>query len=172
MNPKTGLHEKLAEIRRRCAAASPPPWTVERNGHGAAIIRTGAADGENRLVVRREREPASDADVRFIALARAVTERLVDAVERGDAGAFSAEELDEIDAAVEGASLPPWKPFLESTEPIGGSSVIWVGGEREDEPDMYVWLGDDRRSASDPDVDFIAHARQDVPELVAAVRRL
>jgi hypothetical protein len=69
-------------------------------------------------------------------------------------------------------SPPRSWPFLESIEPIGGPSVIWVGGERDDEPDMYVWLGEDRRAAPDPDVDFIAHARQDVPELLAAVRKL
>jgi hypothetical protein len=162
----------LPKIRRRCAGASPAPWTVERDGDGAAIIRTGRTEGENRLIVRRESEPASDFDVRFIALARMVLERLVDAVERGDAAGFSAQELHEIDAAVGAASAPPWVPFLESTQPIGGLSVIWVGGERDDEPDMYVWLGEDRRTAPDPDVDFIAHARQDVPELLAAVRQL
>jgi hypothetical protein len=172
MGPTSELHENLTKIRRRCAAASPAPWTVERDGDGAAVIRTGRAEGENRLIVRRDHEPASEADVRFIALARTIVERLVDAVERGEAGTFSAQELDEIDAAVAGASSPPWVPFLESTQPIGGSSVIWIGGERDDEPDMYVWLGEDRRAAPDPDVEFIAQARQDVPELLAAARQL
>jgi hypothetical protein len=110
--------------------------------------------------------------VQFIALARTVVERLVDAVERGDAEAFSPQELDEIDAAVAASSLPPWMPFLESNQPIGGPSVIWMGGERDDEHDMYVWLGEDRRAAPEPDVAFIADARQDVPELLAAVPQL
>jgi hypothetical protein len=75
------LQENLPKIRRRPAAAGPAPWTVERDGDRASIIHTQTAGGENRLIVTRELEPASDADVRFIAIARTVIDRLVDAVE-------------------------------------------------------------------------------------------
>jgi hypothetical protein len=76
---------------------------------------------------------------------------------------------DKIEHAMNEASEPPWMAFIEDDQPIGGTSVIWIG-ESDDEPDMYVWLEDD--IAPGADVDFIAHARQDIPSLVSTVRRL
>ena len=65
------------------------------------------------------------------------------------------------------ASPPPWKAFLASDGGVAGSSVIWVS-DRDDEPDMYLWL--DGAIAPDADFEFVAAVRQDVPRLLEAVR--
>jgi hypothetical protein len=161
------LHERLDAIRARLAETSPAPWTVETGGEGARFVRTGQTDGEDRLFVRHDLAPAPDGDVAFIALARNVLERLVDALD-GNPHSISPEELDEIQAAADGATRGPWTPFIEERQPIGGSSVIWVGGDDFD-ADMYLWLGDDM--APGELFDFVAYARQDVPWLVDEIRR-
>jgi hypothetical protein len=71
-----------------------------------------------------------------------------------------------IDAVANRAAPGPWTAFIEEVQPIGGPSVIWVGGD--DDPDMYLWLG--TKIASPGDVNFVAHAREDVPTLVEAIR--
>jgi hypothetical protein len=53
---------------------------------------------------------------------------------------------------------------------MSGDSFIRVGGLDDDEPDMYV--SRDSAPASIADKDFIAHARQDIPRLLAEVGRL
>ena len=49
-------------------------------------------------------------------------------------------------------------------------SVIRVGTFHDDEPDIYVFR--DREPANDADLDFIAAARQDIPRLIAEIKRL
>lgn len=154
----------LAEIRQRIAAASPAPWTVEADSNGFKHIRVGTADGA-RLTVTRDQKAGDDADLEFIALARNVLPRLVNAL-LGKANAVTIDELDKIDAVTDRATRGPWRAFVEEVQPIGGPSVIWVGGN--DDPDMYLWIGS--KIAPPGDVTFVAHAREDVPALVAEIR--
>lgn len=75
-------------------------------------------------------------------------------------------ELDEMqrraDAAVEG----PWHAFVEGPDDAG-SSCIFV---RDMDDEFY--LSPQRYANSAPELNFIAAARQDVPRLIAEVRRL
>ncbi len=91
--------------------------------------------------------------------------RLVSALD-GKQRSVTIEELDMIDAVASRATAGPWTAFIEEVQPIGGPSVIWVGGD--DDPDMYLWLG--TKIAPPGDVNFVAHAREDVPALVAAIK--
>lgn len=86
------------------------------------------------------------------------------------------EELDAIEARCVAASPGPWKSFVEGRDHFGGDDFIRVGDDTQDESDMYVSRAEAEagaiRPASAPDLDFIACARQDVPTLVAEIRRL
>jgi hypothetical protein len=55
----------------------------------------------------------------------------------------------------------PWKSFVEARDQIGGSDFIQTGGN-----DIYL------TGASADDQDFMACARQDIPLLIAEIRRL
>jgi hypothetical protein len=68
------------------------------------------------------------------------------------------------------ASPGPWEAFVEGRDHTSGDTMIRIGGPKGNEPDMYV--SRDLKVASEADHDFIAHARQDLPLLVAEVRRL
>ena len=59
------------------------------------------------------------------------------------------------------ATPGPWKSYVEGRDHDSGSSFIMTGGE-----DIEL-IG-----ASVADQDFIAHARQDIPQLLAEIRRL
>jgi hypothetical protein len=59
------------------------------------------------------------------------------------------------------ATLGPWKSYVEGRDHDSGSSFIMTSGE-----DIEL-IG-----ASVADQDFIAHARQDVPQLLAEIQRL
>ena len=75
-------------------------------------------------------------------------------------------QLDEIRRRADAASPGPWKASIEGRDHEGGSSFIMVG-EGPDRRDDIELTG-----ATPADYDFIAHARQDVPLLVAEVLRL
>jgi hypothetical protein len=162
---RSNLLSVLAEIRERLAAASPAPWTVETDSNSVKYIRVGAEQSGAQLSVKRDQEPGDDADVEFIAMSRNVLPRLVSALD-GKQRSVTIEELDMIDAVANRATPGPWTAFIEEVQPIGGPSVIWVGGD--DDPDMYLWFG--TKIASPGDVNFVAHAREDVPTLVEAIR--
>src|SRR5215472_847851 len=83
-------------------------------------------------------------------------------------------ELHRIERRCEAASKQPRECFLESHGGLGGSSFIRVGGMDDNEPDMYASRDgvEGLMPASDGDLDFIAYARQDLPDLLAEVRRL
>jgi hypothetical protein len=74
---------------------------------------------------------------------------------------LSATQLDEIRERCEAATRGPWKSYIEGREKMNGSSFIMTAGE-----DIYL------RGATDADQDFIAHARQDIPTLLAEIERL
>lgn len=72
------------------------------------------------------------------------------------------EELDEIERRCAAAQPGPWVSYVEGRDHVAGSDFVMVG-----EGDSIELTG-----ATVADQDFIAHARQDVPRLVAEVRRL
>jgi hypothetical protein len=82
-------------------------------------------------------------------------------------------ELDAIEARCQAASPGPWRAFVEGRDHWGGDDFIRVSDLGE-EPDMYVSRAAEAglRPASPADLDFIAAARQDIPKLLAEVRRL
>jgi hypothetical protein len=82
--------------------------------------------------------------------------------------------LEQIERRCNAASKPPWQSFVEGRDHWGGDNFIRVGGMDDSEPDMYVSraVGRGLAPASDADLDFIASARQDLPRLLAEVRRL
>ena len=75
-------------------------------------------------------------------------------------------QLAEILSRAEKASPGPWKSFVEGRDHSSGSSFIRVGPDGDRRPDIEILGG------TTADQDFIAHARQDVPLLVAEIRRL
>jgi len=79
-------------------------------------------------------------------------------------------ELDAMQQRADAASRAPWRSWIEDRDQECGSSFIQVGSDDDRDEDMYVSRDD--RPISDADLDFIAAARQDVPRLVAEVRRL
>jgi hypothetical protein len=80
------------------------------------------------------------------------------------------EELDAIRARCQAASRAPWVSFAEGRDHESGDSFIMIGDGQDREADMYI--SRDAKPASIEDQDFIAHARQDVPALLAEVDRL
>jgi hypothetical protein len=86
-------------------------------------------------------------------------------------------ELNTIERRADEASPGPWESFIERCDHLAGDDFIRTGGYDDDGPDMYVTLaggrvGSEPVSAGCNDLDFIAGARQDVPRLIAEVRRL
>jgi hypothetical protein len=74
---------------------------------------------------------------------------------------LSDEDLEEIKKRCVAATPGPWKSYVEGREEMSGSDFIMTEGE-----DIYL------SGATVADQDFITHARQDIPNLVAEVERL
>lgn len=91
-----------------------------------------------------------------------------------DAAPLSDEELSAIEQWAFAASAAPWEAFIEGRDHFGGDDFIRIGGLDDAQPDMYVqhYLGATSVRVPAADLDFITHARQDVPRLVAEIRRL
>ena len=83
------------------------------------------------------------------------------------------EELAQIEARANAASPGPWTSFVEGRDHQSGDDFIRIS-ELDAEDDMYVSRHGNAgsRPPSTADQDFIAHARQDVPALIAEIRRL
>jgi hypothetical protein len=75
------------------------------------------------------------------------------------------EEIREIEARCNAATAAPWQSFIEGRDHMAGSDFIRTGLDSSS-PDIYL------TDATHADQDFIAHARQDIPSLIAEVRRL
>ncbi len=75
-------------------------------------------------------------------------------------------ELDAIERRASSARPAPWASYVEGRDHTSGSSFIMVGEGPSRGDDIEL------SGATEADQDFIAHARQDVPRLVAEVRRL
>jgi hypothetical protein len=84
-----GDHE-LAEIERRCRAASPGPWQafLESDGGigGSSVIRVSDDDDELDLYLWIGKDLAPDADFEFVASAREDIPRLLAALHQQDEG--------------------------------------------------------------------------------------
>lgn len=87
---------------------------------------------------------------------------------------LSDDELSTIEQRAEAARPAPWEALIEGRDACGGADFIRIGGFDDDQPDMYIqhYLGVSEVPVAAADLDFIAHARQDIPRLVAEVRRL
>jgi hypothetical protein len=161
---------ELAEIQARCDRATPGPWTsyVEGRDHvsGSSFIMTAGAD--------IDRFGMSGDDQDFAAQARQDLPRLLAEVRRlhgldagtgpvAGEGGMEPGELAEIEARCERASAGPWV-----------RSLVEMGGEYG--PESVVTTGTGSRfeltGPTEADHELIAHARQDVPRLLAEVRRL
>jgi len=75
-------------------------------------------------------------------------------------------ELETMKKRVAAARAGPWRSSIEGRDHTSGSSFIMVGEGDERSEDIEV-VG-----ATPHDQDFMAHARQDVPRLIAEVERL
>jgi hypothetical protein len=86
---------------------------------------------------------------------------------------MTTEELQIIKDRCNATSIAPWVASVEGRDHESGSSFIMTGiPEGED-----IWQakrGEDLEiiGATNADLDFIAHARQDIPALIAEIERL
>jgi hypothetical protein len=71
------------------------------------------------------------------------------------------QELEAISARCEVTTPGPWKASLEGRDHVAGSSCVVTAGEPFD-----------LTGATDQDIEFIAHAKQDIPRLVHELMRL
>ena len=76
------------------------------------------------------------------------------------------EELGAIKARLDAATAGPWRSMVEGRDHTSGSSFIMTGEGTTRRNDIEL------TGATVADQDFIAHARQDVPRLVAEIERL
>jgi hypothetical protein len=75
-------------------------------------------------------------------------------------------ELDAIYKRWGNTQVGPWKAFIEGRDHTCGSNFIMTGqGENRGE-DIYLY------GATIADYDFIANAKQDIPELLNEIKRL
>ena len=75
-------------------------------------------------------------------------------------------ELKEIQLRCDAATRAPWVSYVEGRDHTSGSDFIMTG-EGENRGEDIELTG-----ATVADQDFIAHARQDVPKLIAEIQRL
>src|SRR4051794_20619508 len=85
-------------------------------------------------------------------------------VEPSDEIPMSVADLAAIASRAAAATPWPWRSFIEGRDHLGGNDFIQTAGG--DGPDIEL------SGATRADQDFIAEARQDVPRLLAEVRRL
>lgn len=76
------------------------------------------------------------------------------------------DELNEIERKWSASQKGPWKAFIEGRDHQSGSSFIMVGDEDNRSEDIELI------NATKEDYDFIASAKQDIPKLIAEIRRL
>ena len=76
------------------------------------------------------------------------------------------DELHAMRVRCDAATPGPWKSYVEGRDHTSGSSFIMTGEGGSRGPDIEL------SGATSPDQDFIAHARQDVPRLIAELERL
>lgn len=82
---------------------------------------------------------------------------------------ITAEELAAMKARIEATTPGPWTSYVEGRDHWGGDSFIQTGTQ-----DIYLSAEDYAGGGGHycADQDFIAHARQDMPRLIAEIERL
>jgi len=75
-------------------------------------------------------------------------------------------ELYEIEKRCISTQKGPWKAFIEGRDHTSGSSFIMTGTENDRGEDIEMF------GATIADFDFIANAKQDIPNLITEIRRL
>ena len=75
-------------------------------------------------------------------------------------------EIAEIKERCDAASSGPWVSYIEGRDHTSGSDFIMIGEGESRGEDIEL------SGATKADQDFIAHARQDVPTLLAEIKRL
>lgn len=129
-------------------------------------------DAAGRRWIKENRE----AHQQMVAAMQKALEERPDSRARMHFDELSDQELTIIEARAAAATHGPWKSFVEGRDHTSGDDFIRTGGLDDACPDLYL-----RHDSPDTtgvvvapveDQDFIAHARQDVPRLVAEVRRL
>ena len=75
-------------------------------------------------------------------------------------------EIDKIKKRCDAASSGPWVSYIEGRDHTSGSDFIMTGEGDSRGEDIEL------AGATAADQDFIAHARQDIPILVAEIERL
>lgn len=83
-----------------------------------------------------------------------------------DESEITPEELAAIEERCRRASPGPWRSFIEGRDHTSGSDFIMTGPPEARGEDIEM------SGATEDDQDFIAHARQDLPRLLAEVGRL
>ncbi|MBD1364289.1 hypothetical protein IDJ77_10760 [Mucilaginibacter sp. ZT4R22] len=79
---------------------------------------------------------------------------------------ISEEQLKEIELRCNMAQRGPWKSYIEDRDHESGNSFIMTGDDENRGEDIEL------TGATDADFDFIAGAKQDIPLLIAEIRRL
>jgi len=80
---------------------------------------------------------------------------------------MSDEKLIEIKRRSEAARPGPWKSYIEGRDHESGSNFVMVPNESS-KTSVLEFSG----QVSEADQDFIAHAREDIPALLAEIERL
>jgi len=76
------------------------------------------------------------------------------------------EQLEEIELRCSKTQNGPWTAFIEGRDHESGNNFIMTG-ENENRGEDIEMIG-----ATIADFDFIAHAKQDIPNLIEEIRRL
>jgi len=76
------------------------------------------------------------------------------------------QELEEIEQRCSLAQSMPWEALIEGRDHEGGSNIIKTGESDLRGEDLEI------SGATSADLDFIAHARQDIPKLIEEIRKL
>lgn len=79
---------------------------------------------------------------------------------------LSEKELQEIELRIDQSQNGPWKAYIEGRDHDSGSSFIMTGSLKERGEDIQL-IG-----ATNADIDFIAHAKQDIPRLIKEIKEL
>jgi hypothetical protein len=167
LGPPEDLDESdLRAVEARVDAVADIELRLGEDPEGGLPIVGRLGDEDVEMQVRRDLEPAAEGDVRFVAGALADIRRLLHSVRSGEQ--LSPDEIAAVESRVEAASPGPWSAFIESDGGQAGGDVIRVS-ERDDQPDMYLWMGDDL--APSRIFRLVAAARQDIPALLALVQR-
>ncbi|RKZ78629.1 MAG: hypothetical protein DRR19_26125 [Candidatus Parabeggiatoa sp. nov. 1] len=87
-------------------------------------------------------------------------------IQNEEKNVLTREELKQITERCEKTTPGPWISYIEGREHTSGSSFIMTGESDSRGEDIEL------SGATADDQDFIAHARQDIPQLLKEIERL